>query len=207
MDQKLLLLQHWRETRTITDERVLAAFAAVPREEFIPLEFRSMAYDDVPLPIGEEQTISQPTTVVLMLQALALKPSDVVLEIGTGSGYNAALLGKLCKQVYSLEIIGTHALAAHTRLKQLGITNVKVLNLDGSEGYAHAAPYDKIIATAAGQKIPQAFIDQLKEEGVLLAPIGPEHGQMMVRGVKRKGKLETEDLGRFVFVPMTGNVR
>lgn len=201
---KQLLLQRWRETGMIHDGRVLKAFEDIPREKFVPSELRRMAYDDVPLPIGEDQTVSQPTTVLLMLQALELKPSDVVLEVGCGSGYNAALLGRLCKQVYSLEIIGAHALAAHTRLKQLGITNVKVLNRDGSEGYAQAAPYDKIIVTAACRKIPQLLIDQLKEGGIILAPVGEEYSQIMVKGVKRKGKLETENLGNFAFVPMTG---
>lgn len=201
---KPFLLQRWRETGMIRDERVLQAFAAIPREEFVPPELRSMAYDDVPLPIGEDQTISQPTTVVLMLQALELKPSDIVLEVGCGSGYNAALLGKLCKHVYTTEIIKSLALAAHHRLKQFGISNVTVINIDGSEGYKKYAPYDKIILTAACRRIPAKLIAQLKEGGTILAPVGEPYSQTMIKGVKRKGKLETENLGNFIFVPLTG---
>lgn len=204
---KPFLLQRWRETGMIHDPMVLKAFEAIPREEFIPAEFRKMAYDDVPLPIGEEQTISQPTTVMLMLDALALKPTDIVLEVGAGSGYNAALLGTLCKQVYALEIIPQLALAAGMRLKKLGITTVKILNLDGADGYPPAAPYDKIVVTAACKRMPDKLVEQLKEGGIILAPIGPERYQAMVRGVKHQGKLETESLGNFAFVPLTGKER
>ena len=139
-----------------------------------------------------------------MLQALELNPSDVVLEVGCGSGYNAALLSKLCKHVYTTEIIKSLAMGAHSKFKQLGIANVTVINVDGSEGYRKYAPYDKVIVTAACRKIPQALIGQLREGGIILAPVGEPYSQTMIKGVKQKGKLETESLGNFMFVPLTG---
>jgi len=162
-------------------KKVIAAFKKIPREEFVLPEWRAEAYEDMPLPILSGQTISQPTTVVLMLDALELKTGMKVLEIGAGSGYNAALLSKLAKKVYSIERIKELAEFAKKSLKKIGIKNVKVIHADGKKGYVKEAPYDRIIVTAAREKIPPALLKQLKDKGVLLMPVGPAYGQELIR--------------------------
>ncbi len=198
------LVQYWKATGMIKDEKLLQAFLRVPREIFVLPEYAQHAYDDCPLPILKGQTISQPSTVMLMIQALELKPTDVVLEVGSGSGYNAAIMAQLCKEVISTEIIPALAQFAKRNLHAAGITNVTVLQRDGSLGHAAKAPYDKIIITAACRAIPQPLADQLKEHGIILIPIGDSAGQTMIKGVKKKGTLVTYDLGRFAFVPLQG---
>jgi len=160
------------------------------------------ADEDTALPIVAEQTISQPSTVVSMLDALEVGTGMKVLEIGAGSGYNAALLSKLAKKVYSIERIKELVELARKNLKKAGIKNVNVIHADGKKGYAKEAPYDRIIVTAAAKKIPDTLLKQLKNGGVLLMPVGPEYGQELIR-VRRKGKdYLYEKLGGYMFVPL-----
>ena len=198
------LLKQWQKTGIVKDKRLISAFKSIPREDFILPENLDEAYSDYPLPIGHDQTISQPTTIMIMIEALKLKPNDIVLEIGAGSGYNAALMSKLCKKVYSIEIIKELVLFARENIIKAGIKNVEIIKGDGSLGYQKEAPFDKIIITAACPKIPTPLIEQLKEGGIILAPVGESLGQKMVRGFKEKRKMEFEDLGYFSFVPLKG---
>jgi len=159
------------------------------------------------LPIGYEQTISQPTTVLIMTEALELKKGQKVLEVGAGSGYQAALIGNLVGakgKVITTEIIPELAKFAKANLKKAKIKNAFVVEYDGSQGYGKEAPYDRIIVTAACPEIPKPLVDQLKEGGIIIAPVGSFLGQKMVKGTKRKGGLETYSLGDFVFVPLKG---
>ena len=183
-------------------KKVISAFKKVPREEFVLPEWKEAAYEDSALPIIAEQTISQPSTVVLMLDALEVKEGMKVLEIGAGSGYNAALLSKIAEKVHSIERIKELAAFAKKNLKKAGIKNVTVIHADGKKGYAKEAPYDRIIVTAAAEKIPDVLLKQLKNNGVLLMPVGPEYGQELIR-VRKKGKdYFHEKLGGYVFVPL-----
>lgn len=203
---KLLLIERW-ESQKVVGKPVIAAFRKVPRELFVLPEYQDQAYLDEPLPIPAGQTISQPTTVVLMLDALEVRPGMKVLEIGAGSGYNAALLGVLVGpkgKVITIEIIPELAAFARKNLAKAGITNVTVVKADGSKGYAKEAPYDRIICTAAAPRIPQVLVNQLKDNGILLIPVGSGYLQKMVRARKVKGELETEELGDYVFVPLVG---
>jgi protein-L-isoaspartate(D-aspartate) O-methyltransferase len=200
---KEYLLERWRRELKL-ERKLVDAFLAVPREKFILPSFMGEAYGDYPLPIGHDQTISQPTTIMIMIQALELKPDDSVLEIGAGSGYNAALMARLCSKVYSVEIVKELVSFTRANLKKAGITNVEVIHDDGSMGYERCAPYDKIMATAACPKIPEPLVAQLKENGIILAPVGDLLGQKMIRGRKHKGEMLYESLGYFTFVPMKG---
>ncbi|MBR9690773.1 protein-L-isoaspartate(D-aspartate) O-methyltransferase, partial [Candidatus Woesearchaeota archaeon] len=155
MESNIGLLNYWEKTGMITDKRLLDAFEKTRREDFILKEYENEAYGDYPLPIGHEQTISQPTTVMLMLKFLEAKPNHKVLEIGAGSGYNAAILSRLCKKVYCVERIKELADFAKSNLKKAKIENVEVIHADGSKGYKEKAPYDKIMITAAVPQIPQ----------------------------------------------------
>ena len=189
----------------ITDSSVLSAIEKVPRERFVPKEFLEQSYDNYPLPIAGGQTISQPYTVALMLQALELKKGDKVFEIGTGSGWNAALISKIVGKegvVYTTEIVPELIQSAKKNLKEY--KNVNLLELDGSKGYEKESPYDKIIVTVACPDIPKPLIQQLKENGILVAPVGPQYSQIMVKLTKIRGKIERESLGNFVFVPLKG---
>ena len=203
-EQKKALIEYWEKSGIVRDKRLIEAFLSVPREEFVLPTYRHRAYDDVALPIIAGQTISQPTTIMIMLQALEPKQDDIVLEIGAGSGYNAALLSKLVKKVYTVEILEEVANYAKKNLEKLNIKNVEVIISDGSLGYKKAAPYDKIIVTAACPEIPKPLIDQLKDNGILVAPVGSLFEQKMLKVVKKKGKLIKQDLGEFVFVPLHG---
>jgi len=180
---------------------VLEALGEVPRHLFMPSASMVQAYQDTPYPIGHDQTISQPTIVALMTQALALDGGEKVLEIGTGSGYQAAVLSRLCKEVYSIEIVAPLGEAAAARLKELGYGNVTVRIGDGYRGWPEQAPFDRIILTAAPSKMPQALVDQLREGGIVVAPVGDEE-QWLYRWTKRGGKLHEERLGAVRFVPM-----
>ena len=191
--------------RGITDQKVLAAMAQVPRHLFVADSFRDQAYGDHPLPIAEGQTISQPYVVALMTEAVRLKPTDRVLEIGTGSGYQAAVLAGLVKEVYSIEIRKRLADTAAERLKSLGYRNVAVKFGDGYFGWEAHAPYDAIIITAAANHIPSSLIRQLKEGGRLILPLGSTTFAQTLTLVTRKGgELTVEELGPVAFVPMTG---
>jgi protein-L-isoaspartate(D-aspartate) O-methyltransferase len=193
-------------SRDITDERVLAAMESVPRHEFVPPDERRFAYGDHPLPIGSGQTISQPYVVALMTQLLALQGDERVLEIGTGSGYQAAVLACLARSVYSIEIHPELAESAGRRLSALGYDRVHVRAGDGFYGWPEAAPFDAIILTAATPRFPQALVDQLREGGRIVGPLRRGDEQELVLGVKRDGALELRPQGEVVFVPMTGRV-
>jgi protein-L-isoaspartate(D-aspartate) O-methyltransferase len=192
------------EQRGISDQRVLEAMRDVPRDRFVPAEFADHAYDDGPLPIGSEQTISQPYMVALMSEVAMLKGSERVLEVGTGSGYQTAILARLAAEVYSVEFIdGLHD-RARAILNAMGLTNVHLASGDGSEGYPAAAPYDAIIVTAAMPGIARPLLDQLAPAGRLIAPIGEDELQTLVRISRNDGAWREEYFGECRFVRMTG---
>ena len=194
-------------SRGIRDKKVLSAMRKVPREKFVSLKNIDSAYEDRPLPIGQGQTISQPYIVALMTQSARLKPEDRVLEIGTGSGYQAAVLAELVKEVYTVEIIEPLVNDARSDLKRLGYENVKVKYGDGYQGWEEFAPFDAILLTAATPEIPQPLIDQLKEGGRMVLPLERTLFQDLVRITKVKGQLKREKITGVKFVPMTGEVR
>jgi protein-L-isoaspartate(D-aspartate) O-methyltransferase len=191
------------KARGVKDPRVLSALLKVERHRFVPEEHLNSAYSDQPLPIGEGQTISQPYIVALMTELLELKGEEKVLEIGTGSGYQAAILGELAKEVYTIEIIESLASMAKKRLSEFGYQNIKVKAGDGYLGWPEAAPFDAIILTAAPDHIPRPLIEQLKEGGRMVVPVGT-YTQELKKIIKRSGKIETTDIIPVVFVPMTG---
>ena len=188
--------------RGVSDERVLGAMLRVPRHEFALERYRDQAYEDHPLPIGEGQTISQPYIVAIMLEALALSPSDRVLEIGTGSGYLSALLAELTAQVVSIERHAGLAHSARQLLSGMGYNNVRVVTGDGSRGYAPAAPYDAIIASAATAEVPPELVEQLAEGGRMIIPVGQEDAQQLQLIEKRNGAPRTAWRELCRFVPM-----
>ena len=188
--------------RGITDERVLDAMARVPRHEFAPERYRDQAYEDHPLPIAEGQTISQPYIVAIMLQALALKASDRVLEIGTGSGYVTALLAELTGEVFSIERHAALANTARELLSRLGYRNVRVVLGDGTRGFAEGAPYDAILVSAAASQLPHELVDQLAEGGRLMIPVGCDDSQQLHLVEKRNGQPKTTLREMCRFVPL-----
>lgn len=190
--------------RGIKDERVLNAMRNVPRHLFVPEYIRHSAYDDMALPIGEDQTISQPYMVAVMTELLELKGDEKVLEIGTGSGYQAAVLAELVKEVYTIERISELADKAQKKLAEIGYDNVHVMVSDGTKGLEDAAPFDRIIITAAAPKIPEPLINQLKEGGIIVAPVGERFSQMLIKGRKEKGVFVEEYHTPCVFVPLVG---
>jgi len=198
------MVEHQIRDRGIRDERVLAAMREVPRHLFVPKGYERAAYEDRPLPIGEGQTISQPYIVAVMTEQLGLAPQDRVLEIGSGSGYQAALLAGLAGTVISIERLEGVAEQARENLARAGVTGVRIIVGDGTEGYPPEAPYDAIIVTAASPGVPEPLIEQLAEGGRLIAPIGPRDCQDLVKLVKREGKVETIPLGGVCFVPLIG---
>lgn len=190
--------------RGIADERVLAAMRTVPRHEFVPEEQRPFAYDDSPLPIGHGQTISQPYIVALMTERLRPQPGDKVLEIGTGSGYQAAVLSGLVKEVFSIEIVAPLAKRAETDLRRLGYTNVFVRAGDGYKGWPEQAPFDSVIVTCAPDQVPRPLVEQLKEGGRMVIPVGPESGvQELYLLEKHGGEVRQKAILPVRFVPMT----
>ena len=193
--------------RNIRSERVLAAMRKVPRHEFVPKEIQSEAYSDYPLPIGHGQTISQPYIVAFMTEQLDPQPGDSILEIGTGSGYQAAVLSLLVQKVYSIEIIKPLAINAEQTLKRLGYDNVKVKNDDGYLGWPEQAPFDAIIVTCAPEQIPKVLVEQLKEGGKMIIPVGPLYDQSLYLLTKKKNILEKKAVLSVRFVPMTGKIK
>lgn len=193
--------------RGIASPRVLAAMRKVPRHEFVPEALRARAYEDGPLPIGHRQTISQPFVVAFMTDRLEPKPTDRVLEIGTGSGYQAAVLAELVAQVYTIEIVEDLARRAAADLTRLGYTNVHVRAGDGFKGWPEAAPFDAIIVTCAPEKVPQPLIDQLKDGGRMIVPVGPMGDQDLVLLHKHGARLERRAVLPVRFVPMTGEAQ
>lgn len=190
----------------IRDEAVLQAMRSVPREEFVPAEIRESAYDNTPLPIGCGQTISQPLIVAYMSEALELTPQDRVLEIGTGSGYAAAVLAHLAKEVFTVERLHELAETARTRLARLGHQNVHVRHADGTRGWPEEAPFDAIVVAAGGPKVPAALLEQLAPDGRLVIPIGEQSdSQQLIRVVRRGEEFEYQDLGGVRFVPLVAD--
>lgn len=191
----------------ITDPRVLAAMGKVPRHRFVPEEIRHRSYDDCALPIGQGQTISQPFIVAFMTQQLEPKPTDRVLEIGTGSGYQAAVLAELVKEVYTIEIVDALAQRAKADLQQLNYANVQVRAGDGYQGWPVATPFDAIIVTCAPEQVPQPLVEQLKPDGRMIIPVGPEWDQNLVLLRKEGDRLVERAVLPVRFVPMTGQAR
>ena len=193
------------EARGITNPAVLKAMATVPRHEFVPNRLRPYAYEDRPLPIGHGQTISQPYIVAFMTEKLQAQPDDRVLEIGTGSGYQAAILSGLVREVYSIEIVEALARWAASDLARLGYGNIRVRHGDGYQGWPEAAPFDAIIVTCAPDHVPQPLIDQLRDGGRIVIPVGEYGDQNLYLLRKRGAKLEREAILPVRFVPMTGS--
>ena len=190
--------------RGIRDERVLDAMRKVPRHLFVDESMQYRAYDDMALSIGEGQTISQPYMVAIMTELLELKGNEKILEIGTGSGYQAAILAELAEEVYSVERIASLASRAEERLHAIGYHNVHVKVDDGTVGWSQEAPFDRIIITAGAPKVPAPLTEQLAEDGILLAPVGDRFSQQLVKMIKRKGMISEEFHTLCVFVPLIG---
>jgi len=203
IDRQRMVEDHLRR-RDIYDRRVLEAMGAVPRHYFVPENHRHLSYVDGPLPIGCGQTISQPYIVALMTQMLMLKGAETVLEVGTGSGYQAAILGQLAHQVYTIERHSSLAKQAESVLLKLGYNNVHVQVGDGSQGWAEYAPYQAIIVTAAAPQTPQVLLDQLDEGGRMVIPVGGASFQYLQRWERKEDKFVNEELTPVAFVPLRG---
>jgi protein-L-isoaspartate(D-aspartate) O-methyltransferase len=204
-DQRSRMVEFQLRGGGISDERVLEAMSKVPREEFVPSDMLDCAYGDCPLPIGAGQTISQPFTVAFMCQALKLSGDERVLEVGTGSGYAAAVLSLLAKEVFTVERIGRLAERAKARLLQLHYDNVHVFTADGTLGLADQAPFDGIVVTAGAPELPAPYVTQLREGGRIVIPLGcAPFDQCMYRYTKHGEDLRRENLGGFAFVPLIG---
>lgn len=206
------IISHYDPNYRVTDPKVLKAMEKVPRHEFVPAEVRDYAYDDRPLPIGEGQTISQPFMVAYMTQILELTDKDRVLEVGTGSGYHAAVLAEIAQEVYTIEILGNLARQAEQTLKKLKYKNINIKVGDGYRGWPEAAPFDAIIVTCAPDHIPKPLLDQLKTGGRMAIPVGKEVNNLWqaqelylvkktAKGLKREQKFAVR------FVPMTGEAQ
>lgn len=204
--EQMVKLQLQAPGRDIRDEAVLRVMSKVPRHEFVPSDVRAHAYEDNPLPIGHRQTISQPFIVAFMTEKLQPKASDRVLEIGTGSGYQAAVLSGLVKEVYTIEIIEALGIQAKTNLERLGYKNVHVRVGDGYQGWPDAAPFDSIIVTCAPDKVPERLVEQLREGGRMVIPVGNGLSQSLYLLEKREGRVERKAILPVQFVPMTGGV-
>jgi protein-L-isoaspartate(D-aspartate) O-methyltransferase len=194
------------EARGVRDARTLAALRKVPRHLFVPAEVVPLAYEDHPLPIGHEQTISQPYIVAFMTEALGLEGGETVLEVGTGSGYQAAVLAEIAAKVYTIEIVEPLAAESRDRLKRLGYANVEVRAGDGYAGWKEAGPFDAVIVTAAAPRIPEPLKQQLKDGGRLVIPVGDEYQELIVL-TRRGDRFEEKKVLPVRFVPMTGKVR
>jgi protein-L-isoaspartate(D-aspartate) O-methyltransferase len=204
-EERMRMVSGQIELRGVRDREVLRAMEAVPRHEFVSDEYLSQAYDDHPLPIGYGQTISQPYIVAFMTELLQLEGGEKVLEIGTGSGYQAAILAEMTDQVITLEIIPELADSARERLQRLGYDSIQVFNADGYYGWEEGAPYNAIIVTAAPDHVPQALLEQLKEGGRLVIPVGPVGWlQTLWLVTKEGGECQFHNKGGVTFVPLTG---
>ena len=204
--KRALMIKDQIKARDIKDSKVIDAMAKVSRHEFVPAKWRNLAYEDMSLPLGFKQTISQPYVIALMIELLALKGDEKILEIGTGSGYQAAILAEIVPEVYSIEIIPKLANLSKQRLELLGYKNIKVLCSDGYYGLQSEAPYDGIIVTCGAQDVPPALIRQLKEGGRMVIPVGEGH-QKLLFITKRKGKIITKFITDVSAVPVLGETR
>ena len=202
--QRQKMVEQQLKPRGIHDERALAAMAKVPREEFVPENLRAQSYSDSALPIGHDQTISQPFIVAFMTEQLRPQPTDRVLEIGTGSGYQAAVLAELVKEVYTIEIIEPLAKDASARLARLDYNNAHVKIGDGYQGWPEVAPFDSIIVTCAPDKVPQPLRQQLKEGGRMVIPVGIGLDQQLFLLEKKEGQMAERAILPVRFVPMAG---
>jgi protein-L-isoaspartate(D-aspartate) O-methyltransferase len=202
--QRAHMVEHHLRRRGIDDERVLSAMGEVPREHFVPEKVRRSAYNDSALPIGYDQTISQPWVVAAICQALQLRGEERVLEIGTGSGYSAAVLAHLAEHVVSLERVAPLAEKARERLDELGIENVEVIIADGSRGHPEGAPYDAIAVHAATPEAPHSLLAELAHDGRLVVPIATGSADLLTAFVRQNGDLRQETIGPCRFVPLIG---
>lgn len=196
------MVEEQLEQRGITSRKVLDAMRKIERHRFVPEELRDKAYEDYPLPIGAGQTISQPYIVAFMTEALDIKPTDRILEIGTGSGYQAAILGELGKEVYTIEIVPSLSEKSESLLQSLGYKNVHVKMGDGYLGWPEQAPFDVVIVTCSPSHVPQALQEQLKEGGRMIIPVGERYTQELVLLKKKSGKLTRQSRMSVLFVPM-----
>jgi len=204
LEERKLMVERQLRVRGINDERVLAEFELVPRHLFVPAEWRSWAYEDCPHPIGFKQTISQPFIVAFMTQSLELTGTERVLEVGTGSGYQAAILSRLAHEVHTIELIPSLTDRAARTLADLAVTNVFFHTGDGSQGWIESAPYDAIIVTAAAPRVPKVLLDQLTEHGRMILPVG-ESGSQFLELWRRDGdSFWHETLFPVAFVPLLG---
>lgn len=204
-EEREKMIERQLKSRMIKDLKVLAAFQKVAREAFLPEALQEKAYEDHPLPIGYAQTISQPYIVALMTESLELEKTDRVLEIGTGSGYQTAILAELVQEVYTVEIIKALHEATKRRLEQLGYRNIYLRHGSGQEGWPEASPFDKIIVTAGCEQVPEALVEQLKNEGKIIIPLG-QGDQDLILGWKEKGVLVTKQLIPVRFVQLQTEV-
>ena len=203
--QKQTLIANWKKENIVTNQEVLKAFKKIKRENFILKEYKKYSYEDIPLPLGFGATISQPTTVVIMTQALEVEKGNKLLEIGTGSGYQAALLSVLVGEkgkVFTTEIVPELADFAQENLKEF--KNVQVIKTDGSKGYEKEIPYDRIIYTVAVPRVHEFILNQLKDPGICLAPIGDQYSQELIKIRKANFQIKQQSLGYFQFVPLKG---
>jgi len=204
VEKRKLMVVRQLMGRGIIDRRVLEAFASIPRQLFVPAEYRTSAYEDSPLPIGFNQTISQPFIVAYMTQALALTGAERVLEVGTGSGYQAAILSRLAAEVHTVELIPALAERAKRVLVELAITNVFVHVSDGSLGWDRSAPYDAILVTAAGPRVPKSLLNQLADGGRMILPVGEVGDQVLELWQREGDSFSNETLLPVAFVPLRG---
>ena len=204
-EERLKMVDNQIVKRGIKDERVLDAMRKIPRHLFVPIDQRNNAYEDCPLSIGEGQTISQPYMVACMTEALRLQGNEKVLELGTGSGYQTAILAELAESVYTIERIIVLSERARRALKDLNYQNIHFKVGDGTYGWPEEKPFDRIIVTAGAPDISQVLIDQLKENGILVVPVGSRYSQTLYRVIKRKDKVEKENITLCVFVPLIGD--
>jgi len=201
-DKANSMVKYQIENRGITNTNILNVMQRTPRHLFVPSALSSMAYNDYPIPIGEEQTISQPYIVALMTDLLSLKGDEKILEIGTGSGYQAAVLSQLVDSVYTIEIVESLAISAKKRLENLNYQNVIIKHGDGYKGWASAAPFDAIIVTAAPEKVPQTLIDQLKIGGKIIIPVGDKWQELQLITKIKENKTKKKTVIPVRFVPM-----
>jgi len=206
IQKKLRLLMELRRAG-IGDARVLGAIEKTPREKFVPLAFEDQAYENVALPIGNGQTVSQPYVVALMTEKLELGERQTVLEIGTGSGYQTAVLASLCRRVFSIERHRELLRDAERRFEELRLRNIVCRFGDGTKGWSEQAPYDRVIVTAAAPEVPSTLVDGLAQGGILVAPVGEDHhDQQLVRVRRNDDRFSTEDLGLVRFVPLVAGL-